>query len=447
MDIYVLGLSHRTAPLDMRERLAFDRQRLPADLADVVSLDGVAEAVVLSTCNRVEVYATVADSNIAAGDLRHWLATRHDVDAETLEHHLYERSGEEAVGHAFRVASSLDSMVVGETQISGQVKEALAAANGAGTVGPLLTRCFQRAFQVAKRVRSETGVGRESVNVSSVAVDLALKIFGGLDGRSVLLVGAGTMSDLAARKLKAHGVSGVLVANRSRERAEALATDLGGTAYDLAALEALLVQADIVLVSTASEGFVIDRAMVARAMKRRKQKPLFIIDTSVPRNVDPKAERASNVYLYDIDDLQRVVAANQAERQREARDAEKIVASEVASFTDWQRTLDVVPTIVTLREHLHAIQAAEVERVLSKLDGIQDQQKDAIRGLGRGIVNKVLHGPVTNLKRPEGRGRRVELVEAARMLFNLDMKPDEEPSTSATGDTDSRDPIPAGEIE
>ena len=428
MDLVVVGLSHRTAPLDIRERLAFPDDEISTDLQVSAALPGVGEAVIVSTCNRVEVYAGAADPPIAGPVLRRWLAERHGIDREELAPYLYEYSGDEGVRHLFRVASSLDSLVVGEPQILGQNKEAFVRGVEVGAAGPVLQRCMHRALRVARKVRSETAIGRESVSVSSVAVDLARKIFGDLNRRPVLLVGAGKMSQLAARKLKSQGVPEVLVTNRSADRAEQLAKEYGGRACDMARLGELLVEADIVFTSTASRSYVIRPEMVSGAMRARKHRPLFLIDTSVPRNVDPRVNDLANVYLYDMDDLQRVVASNQAERLRESATAEAVVEAEVKAFAGWRKTLSVVPTVVALRERLDSIQKAETERLIRRLDATGDltaRDRELIEGLGRSIVGKILHGPVSTLKRDGAAGGPVDLVSATQALFGLEALPEE----------------------
>ena len=440
MELVVVGLSHRTAPLELRERLAFPDDHLVTDLQEFAALPGVGEAVIVSTCNRVEVYAGASDPAMAGPLLRRRLAERHAIDRTVLEDHLYERSGEEGVRHLFRVASSLDSLVVGEPQILGQLKEAFGRAVDAGAAGPVLRRCMQRALKVARRVRSRTSIGRESVSVSSVAVDLARKIFGSLKGRPVLLVGAGKMTRLAARKLRDDGVSEVLVANRSPERAQQLAEEYGGTACDLAQLGELLVRADLVFASTAAREYVIGPETVAAAMRSRKHRPLFLIDTAVPRNVDPSVNDIDNVYLFDMDDLQQVVASNQAERMREAAAAEAMVEEEVRAFAGDRRALYVVPTVVALREHLDGIQQAETDRLMRRLEGVgalSDRDRQLIAGLGRAIVGKILHGPVSALKRSGDSAEPTDLVSATQALFDLEALTDETHTASEAADAAS----------
>ena len=440
MDLVVVGLSHRTAPLPVRERLAFPTEELEGDLRDFAALAGVGEAVIVSTCNRVEVYGGASDPAVAGAVIRRRLAERHGFEATALGEHLYDRVGDEAVRHLFRVAASLDSLVVGEPQILGQIKEAFARSVDAGTAGPVLQRCMHRALKVARRIRTETAIGRESVSVSSVAVDLARKIFGSLEGRPVLLVGAGKMSQLALRKLRAEGAPDVLVANRSLDRAEALAKQCGGRPCDLARLGDLLVEADIVFASTAARGYVVGPEMMSSAMKARRHRPIFVIDTAVPRNVDPRVNDLANVYLYDMDDLQRVVSSNQAERMREAAQAEALVEAEVEAFAGWRKTLSVVPTVVALRERLDGIQEAETARLLRRLetvDGLTARDKELIAGLGRSIVGKILHSPVQALKRQGVSGDPMDLVSATQALFALD-------GPAAASEVAAEDPANAG---
>jgi len=411
----VVGLSHRTAPIEMRERLAFPAERLAEDLSAIAGMRCVREVMIVSTCNRVEVYAAGADPAITARHLRRHLADRHRLPLAELEEPLYEHLGRDAALHLFRVAASLDSMVVGEPQILGQVREALSRAAAARTVGPVLHRCVHRALAAARRVRRQTAIGKESVSVSSVAVDLARRIYADLGGRTVLLVGAGKMGALAARKLSDEGAGRVLVANRSLGRAQETAREMGGIACDLARLSSLLVEADIVFTSTAATDFLVGPDMVTRAMKARRYRPLFLIDTAVPRNVDPRVNRLSNVYLYDTDDLQQVVESHLGERLEEARDAERIVEAELARFEAWLDGQQAVPTVVALRRRLHAIQEQETARVLRRLREASDKDRALVEGLGRAIVNKILHRPTVTLKRsPEE-----DLDRAARSLFGL----------------------------
>lgn len=440
-ELVVVGLSYRTAPLDVREKLAFPEDAIAGALRDLNTLPCIGEALIVSTCNRVELYAATragvglaTSSTAAAGELRSFLATSRGVAAERISAHLYDRSGPAAVKHIFRVASSLDSLVVGESQILGQLKNAYGLATQHGCVGPLLGRCLERAFGVAKRVRTETEIARGSANVSSVAVELAKKIFGDLAGRLVLVVGAGKMSDLAARHLRADGAAEILVTNRSPERAEELARKVDGQARPFAELEQLLGLADIVISSTGSRDPVIGRDLMKRVVKARRHRPIFLIDIAVPRDVEPEVAKLDGVYLFDIDDLERVVAENLKERHKEADAAERIVEAEAAQFLAWLRAQGVVPTIKELRERFGQVARGEVERTLASIGGQLDERgQKSVRAMADAIVNKLLHTPLTTLK--QGDAEEAEaLVAATRRLFAL---PDEAAAAAA--------PAPAAE--
>jgi glutamyl-tRNA reductase len=417
MDLVVVGLSHRTAPIEVRERLVAPAAELPRRLEQLIRHAGVQEAALLTTCNRVEVYAAAADTGPAPPSVRQVLETWAERD---LARHLYVHEGTAAVHHLFRVASSLDSMVVGEPQILGQVKDAFAAASAAGATGPLLSRSFHRAFQVAKRVRTETGVARAAVSMSAIAVELAQSIFEDLRGKRVLLCGAGEMAELAAHHMAGVGVEKILVANRSRERAEAVAAAVKGEAHTLDELGPLLEQADIVISSTGATSFIVTVAEARRVLKARRYRPLFLIDLAVPRDVDPRVGELSNVYLYDVDDLQQVADRNLAERSREAASAEELVAEEAKQFVGWVRSLQVVPTVVALREKCLAFARDEAARAVHRLGPLDDKQREAVERMAEAIVNKILHSPLTQLKR-EGQSGGAEMVDAVQRLFQLEV--------------------------
>ncbi len=384
----------------------------------------VREAMVVSTCNRYELYAVPDDPADGAA-----------VEALVLSHrpqargHLYRYEGEQAVRHLFRVAASLDSLVLGEPQILGQVKDAYQAALSAGTAGTLLSRTVAKSFAVAKRVRSETAIGKNSASVASVAVSLASHIFGSLSGHPVLIVGAGKMAELAARHLREAQVEDLWVVNRTRARADALAQRLGGTAYDWEQLEALLAKAAVVLCSTGAKEPVIRHDMVARAMKVRRGRWLFLVDIAMPRDVDPRAAELDNVYLYDIDALQQVVTDNLKERQKEAESAERIIGEELSRFVEGERTQGVVPTIKLLREACQELAKKEVERVLPRLHGATEKDRQLIEQMAEAIVNKLLHAPLTALKRDAAQGGDPprDLADAVHRLWSLN-----EPSKKET---------------
>jgi len=405
----VVGLSHKTAPIDVRERAAFAEERIPAALKQAIALPGVGEAMLVSTCNRVELYGGVdgADALRALEEL---------FDA-SVRKHLYKHDGDQAVRHLFEVASSLDSMVVGESQILGQVKQAYALAVEAGTVGPVLSRTLPRAFALAKRVRTETDVARSSASIASVAVDLAAQIFGDLKGRQVLVVGAGKMGDLSARHLQAAGIGELWVVNRTEARAQELAVRLKGQAAPWSELERLLAKVDIVLCSTGAPEPVLRKPQIAQVMKARKGRWLFLIDIAVPRDVEPGVGDVENVYLYDVDGLSQVVEQNRAGRAKEAAEALAMVDEELKKLQALEMTLGVVPTIKLLRAHFVAVAQAEAERVLGKLSS--DRDRAEAQKLAEAIVNKLLHKPMTVLKKEAQSDPESALAETVRALFDL----------------------------
>ena len=413
----VVGLSHKTAPVEVRERAAFPDAQLKPALAEAVRIPGVGEAMIVSTCNRVEVYCGI-DGNDAMPQLQRFFVDGRGLPRE-LSTHLYAHDGDEAVRHLFRVASSLDSMVVGESQILGQVKQAFAAAMEAGTIGPVLSRTLPKAFALAKRVRSETEVARASASIASAAVDLAAQIFGDLNGRHVLVVGAGKMGDLSARHFKAAGISDLKVVNRTLGKATELAERLGGQAAPWEDLDKLLTKVDIVLCSTGATEPVILRDRVSRAMRARKGRWLFFIDIAVPRDVDPKVGEIENVYLYDVDALERVVEANLSGRQREAEEALTIVEEELKKFQALELQLGVVPTIKLLRARFLEVALTEAERTLGKLQAASDRDRAHVKQLAEAIVNKLLHRPLTVLKQAAQENPTSELADTVRALFDL----------------------------
>jgi glutamyl-tRNA reductase len=431
-DLFVVGVSWRSAPVAVRERLAFRDEELSGALGEIVTLPSIGEALLISTCNRVEIYgatrrtAPASAITTAAAEARSFLARSRGVEAEEVADAIYERVETDAVRHVFRVAAALDSMVVGETQILGQLKACFGVALSAGATGPVLGRCLERAFGVAKRVRTETGISRGAANVSSVAVELARHVFGELSGKTVLVVGAGKMSALAVRHLRADGAGTIVVTNRSPEKAERLAAEVDGVAKRWDRLDGLLADADVVISSTGASEPVLTRALLKRVMKARRYRPLVIIDIAVPRDADPAIARTDGVYLFDIDDLERVVAANLSERAREADAAQAIIDVEVAQFEQWLRTQRVVPTIRSLRERFREVAAAEVERAVESVrkNPSPEQAEQIIRRLGDLIVNKLLHSPMTALR--AGDEPDIEaLVTAAERLFALQLEQEE----------------------
>ncbi len=419
MAIVVVGLNHTTAPVAVRERLAFSDATLAEALAHFRPPE-VQELVILSTCNRVEMYLQTSDVDVSMASAVGFMAACHAVPPTQFTPHLYQLSDLEAVRHLLRVAASLDSLVLGEPQILGQVKAAYLAAQAAGRTGLIFSQLFERALRVAKTIRTETGISDHAVSVSYAAVELAKKIFESLQQRTVMVLGAGDTAELAARHLVSQGVTRVFIANRTSERAVLLAQALQAKAIPWEAFPEHLAYTDIVISSTSAPHPIIQPAMVREALRARRSRPMFFIDIAVPRDVDPAVNTLENVFLYDIDDLHNVVQENRRERQREALEAEALVWQEVQQFQQWLAVRDAVPTIVAMRQHAEAIRLQELEKALHKLGPLDERQRRVLEALTCGIVNKLLHAPTVYLKRasPEGQGR--DAVHVVRHLFNLD---------------------------
>ncbi len=416
MRYQLIGVNHNSAPLEVREQLAIPESRLPDICRELTAYPGIEEGMVISTCNRVEIVTHTTNGH---ADLRGFLHGHFHVAPKDLDSHLYEFRDKDAVRHLFRVASSLDSMVVGEAQILGQVKEAYATARAVGAVRGQLDQLFSRAFTVAKRVRSETAVGSSSVSIASVAVELAKKIFGSLQGKNVFLVGAGKMSELAARHLIAHGCASIFVSNRTYERAVGLAQKFDGQAIKFDDLYDMCDRADIVITSTGAPHAIFRREHGEQFLSRRKNRPMFFIDIAVPRDVSPDMGKLDGIFIYDIDDLQQAVAGHVADRRKEAERAEAIIAGEVERFEARLNTLDVVPTIVSLQDHLETIRQAEIDRVRGRLGQLSPEQEIAVEALTRGIINKVMHTPITTLKNAAKDSEATTVVDVVKRLFNL----------------------------
>lgn len=417
MRFQLIGVNHKTAPVEVRERLAIPESRLPEACKKLAEHPGIDEGMILSTCNRVEILTNT--KNGSGADLRSFLQNYFQIDGQELNKHLYEYNEQEAVRHLFRVAASLDSMVVGEPQILGQVKEAYATARAVGAVRAQLDQLVTRAFAVAKRVRTETAVGSSSVSIASVAVELAKKIFGNLHGKHVYLVGAGKMSELAARHLMAHGCASIFVANRTYDRAVSLAYKFKGQAIHFEDLHNTCDRADIVITSTGAPHAIFRPEHGEMFLSRRKNRPMFFIDIAVPRDVDPAMNKLDGIFVYDIDDLQQAVASHVADRRKEAERAEAIVATEVERFQARIQTLDVVPTIVSLQDHLETIRQAEIDRVRGRLGPLSPDQEMAVEALTRGIVNKIMHTPISTLKTAAREPEATTVIDLVRRLFNL----------------------------
>ena len=440
-DLVLVGLSHHTAPLDVRERLSVATEHVVDHLGHLRSTGAISEAVLVSTCNRVEAYVASTDPVAAGRSLRDYMQARTDDDVSKF---LYEHLGPDAVRHAFRVASSLDSMVVGEPQILGQLKTAFSTAETAGAVGMLLGRCFHRAFAVAKRVRHETGIASGTVSVSSIAIELARKIFGDLDGRRALLIGAGKMSEAAARTLAKQGAR-LAVVNRSAERADELARACGGESRPYEMLASELVTSDVVITSTASPRPIITPELMHDVSRARRHRPLFLIDIAVPRDVDPRVGELGSIFLYDLDDLQQVAQENLAARRKEAAAAERIVKDEVDQFERWRRSLTLTPTVVALRERVRNVLRAELERTAPRLSSLTEEERKSLEKMVEAMVNKLLHQPLSELKRSGESAEGALMIETVRRLFALTEEPSAresqgevvnklEPATSRGGD-------------
>ena len=419
-EVILVGLNYRTAPVEIREKIAFPEEDLHQYLKALKGLPSLTEGFILSTCNRVEIYAATGVPEQGVEEIKGFLALQHDLSLPAFEDTLYILHGEELVRHVFRVASSLDSMVVGEPQILGQIKEAYRAAHATKTTGTLLNKLLPKAFSVAKRVRTETSIGNRAVSVSFVAVALAKRIFAHLDGREVLIIGAGEMCELAAQHLIREGVSKILVSNRTWERAVGLAERFRGEAIPFSELAHALLRADIVISSTDAPDFVVSRDMVAGIIKRRKNHPLFFIDIAVPRDIDPQVNSIDNIYLYDIDDLQEVAAANIKDRQQEAVRAEAIVTDAVEQFCRWYQSLEVIPAIISLKEKMERIREKELGKTLMSLPDLSARERQAIEVLSRAIVNKILHDPITLLKRASRNSDGESYVDVVKKIFMAD---------------------------
>jgi glutamyl-tRNA reductase len=419
MKLLITGVSHKTAPVEVRECLAFREDSLPVALQKLKSREGVCEAVILSTCNRVEITVTTDDGVDPQSIVDAFLFDQKAIDPEKLEPHMYRHQGQEAIHHLFRVAASLDSMVVGEPQILGQLKTAYAAAKNCGTLTGWLDGLLERTFSVAKRVRSETGIGQMAVSVSYAAVELSRKIFGSLSGRTIMIVGAGKMSELAARHLRRSGASHVFVTNRTHERAVEMANLFQGTPVEYNRFVSMLPEVDIVITSSGAPHYILHKEEMQRVISARRNKPMFLIDIAVPRNIEPAVNDLDNVFLYDIDDLQEVVSANLRERAKEAEHAEALVAGEVDRTMARLKVAEVTPTIVSLQEQLEQIRIGEMEKARRKFGPFTPEQEQAMEMLTRGIINKVAHGPICELRNHAGQPEGAHVVAAIRKAFHL----------------------------
>jgi glutamyl-tRNA reductase len=435
MHLLLLGVSHKTAPVELRERLDFSSRNVGEAVEALVAGTAAAESVVVSTCNRSEVYVVTEDPQQTQQEVIDFLARYHDLPRETFTPHLFSFDDSAATGHLFRVAAGLDSLVVGEPQILGQVKDAYQAAADRHCAGPVLSKLFTWSFNVGKRVRSETALGEGAVSVGYAAVALARKIFGKLAGRRVLVIGAGDISTLTAQHLRSNGVGQIVITSRTTATAEALAAAVGGRVVSWSEMPEALAHADIVITATGSQRPILTRAHIELVTGRQRSEPLFIIDIAVPRDVDPAVADIEQVFLYNVDDLQTIVAENVSRRGAEIERAEAIVAEEVTRFSAWRRSRGVVPTIVALRRRFEAIRVAELRRLETKLAGLPPDAQARVDEVTRLIMEKLLLEPTEQLKALPDEETQVAYTEAVNRLFRLrddDPSGDTDPSTTIT---------------
>ncbi|MGH9355006.1 MAG: glutamyl-tRNA reductase [Terriglobia bacterium] len=419
MNFILAGVNHRSAPVNVRERVYIDESRLAAALSDLIRREGIAEGLILSTCNRVEVIANADAASDPEAAIRSFLADYHRCTLSSYEQHLYWRRQESVIEHLFRVASSLDSMILGEPQILGQFKQAFAVAQQTGALKGELHAVANQALAVGRRVRRETALGSAAISVSYAAVEMARKIFGGLEGKTIFILGAGKMSELAARHLTSSGAASVLVSNRTYERAAELAQTFHGHAIPFESVFDHLHKADVVISSTGAPDYVIRREHAERILAARKNRPIFFVDIAVPRDIDPAAGELDNVFLYNIDDLEQVVEANKKLRRSEAERAEEIVQQETQKMMRRLASRGMTPTIVAIERRLYEIRENEMDRFRVRLGSLTLEQREAVDGLTRGILNKILHGPISELKTAAGGPEGGTLAQMIRRVFGI----------------------------
>jgi|YNPNPStandDraft_1061719.scaffolds.fasta_scaffold00234_15 glutamyl-tRNA reductase len=430
MNIVLFGLNHKTAPVEIRERLSIPGDETGARLSQLLAAPEIDEAMILSTCNRVELLACANHIDGSIEAMKEVLQRgRGRAQAWPYDGYCYALVGEEAVAHLFRVASSLDSMVIGEPQILGQIKEAYRVALANKACGPVLNRLLHTAFRVAKRIRTETGIGKRAVSVSYAALELAKSIFGSLQSKTLLLIGAGEMIELACRHFSEQGMRRILVTNRTASRAQELAAQFGGEAVPFELFRKRLTDADIILSCTGAGHYVLDREDVRQALRLRKNRAMFLIDIAVPRDVDPSVNQLTNAYLYDIDDLQAVVDRNLGQRKEEIGRAEEIIQHEIAQFRRWSRSQQIMPVVRALVRKAEEIRSAELAKTLPRLGGLQEDERRSIEVMTRAVVNKILHDPLTRLKREAASGNQRIFMDVVRELFGLEE--DSAPTDSA----------------
>jgi glutamyl-tRNA reductase len=424
MHIIVAGLSHKTAPVEIREKVTFPEQVQSDALQTLRGYSSINEATILSTCNRMEIYVVASDLEKGKENIVQFICDYHDLSRDKLENYLYFHDGKHAIHHLFRVASSLDSMVLGEAQIIGQVKTAYNYAFEADATSTILNRLFRHALLAGKRVRSETAIGESAVSISYAAVELAKKVFDTLEGRAVMLIGAGEMIELTATHLVANGVNKVMVTNRTYERAESLAGKYKGDVVNFSDFVDHMYKADIVISCTGAPHYVVTKSHIGKVMQKRKNKPIFFIDIAVPRDIDPAAGKLYNVFAYDIDDLDSVVQSNIEERKKAADIGETIVETEVKNFSAWLSSLEVSPTIVTLRRQAEEIRQKEIEKHLRRLPDLTETEINTINALTVAIMNKMLHKPIVKLKESSNHKDGYLHIESLRYLYEIEDEED-----------------------
>jgi glutamyl-tRNA reductase len=420
MNVILVGLNHKTAPIEIRERISISEDHIGESLHQLLEFSEIKEAMILSTCNRVEVLLHGTHVHRVVDVVKDLFSDNDNLERSEINKYLYAFVDNEAVDHLFRVTSSLDAMVVGEPQILGQVKDAYRTAVDCRTCGPILNKLLHYAFRVAKRVRTETGIARNAVSVSYAAVALARNIFESLAEKAVFLIGAGEMIELAARHFVEQGVSRILITNRTYSRAELLAVEFGGEAIPFEDFRKRLTEVDIILSCTGAQAHIIDAEDVKRTLKLRKNRSMFFIDIAVPRDVDPEVNQLENAYLYDIDDLQNIVDSNIAQRKNEIAKANRIIEREVKKFSAWVQSLEVTPTIKGLREMAENVRRQELMKTLRQLKHLNEDDQESLESMSRAIVNKILHPAITQIKREGGVNGQKIYVDLARKLFGLD---------------------------
>ncbi|UOF90185.1 glutamyl-tRNA reductase [Fodinisporobacter ferrooxydans] len=432
MHIMVIGLNYRTAPVELREKFSLSETAQREALTYLHGTRSILESVIVSTCNRTEIYALVTSLHAGTEFFQWFLARLAGVDRDSFTSHSYIYTGSDAVRHLFRVSAGLDSMVLGETQILGQVRNSYQLAHELGCIGSIFHTLFRKAVEVGKRAHTETQIGQNAVSVSYAAVELAKKIFSELSGKTMLIIGAGKMSELTAKHLNANGATKVLVANRTYERAQELADRFFGQALDLGRLDMALQEADIVISSTGSQGYVVERGQVSAIMKKRRNRPLFFIDIAVPRDLDPDLNKLDNVYLYDIDDLEHVIAANLEERAREAEKIGVIIAEELVAFRQWMNEQEVIPLITAMRGKGIAIQESVMDSLLNKLPGLSEREQKILQKHTMSIVNQLLRDPIVQLKQMATEADAAKNMDMACRLFGI--QPDGETAKASESD-------------